>query len=202
MKLVGAGGQQVAHYLYDASGSVTTGGTAQLVLAQSMSRSFLFLENTSAANLTFEFGAARATCSLSSGGVSSVSVTNGGFGYTYPPSVLFLGGGGPGNSTYLGLNQPNGASPSNVATAVATLSGGSVNAITVNYSGSGYLIAPFVFLINYPNDPYGCAKPAATTGIVLASGGSMVWNGTACPTDAIAVYGGTTSQTFTVKWMD
>jgi hypothetical protein len=204
MKLFNAASQQVLHYIYDASGAVTAGGTAQLVLAQSLSRSFLFLENTSSANLTFEFDSARATCAISGGAVTSggFTITNAGFGFTYPPLIEFMGGGNAGVSNYLGLAQPNAASPGHAAKAHAVLTGGAVSSIVLDDPGAGYVLAPFMLFTNDPRDPNGCALPTATTGIVLASGGSMTWNGTACPTGPISVYGGTTAQTFTCKWMD
>jgi hypothetical protein len=203
MKLVGAGQQQMRHPLFDASGTITTGGTPQLVLARAQSRSFLAIQNNSSAGLLFEFGSARATCTISGGAVSGFTITNSGFNFTKPPLVRFMGGGAPpGTNNYLGLNQPNGYAPSNPATAIATLSGGSVNAITLTNPGSGYVCAPFVFLANSDLDPYGCATPSATVGILLpTASGAYMFNGTCCPTDSISVYGGTTGQAFSVKWM-
>ncbi len=209
MKLVGSSNQQIRHYMYDASGTVAAGGTAQLVLAQSQSRSFLLLQNNSAGNLWFEFGSARATATLTSDKVTSVSVTNAGFGFTKPPVVRFYGGGyelGGGknvNPSYLGLNQPNGSSPSNPADAVAVLTTGAVSSIVVNDGGAKYVKAPFVFLFNNDLDPYGCAVPSATSGILLTAGSSpLIWNGTTCPTDPIAVFGADTGAAFVCKWMD
>src|SRR5262249_38636756 len=100
MRLVGSGQQQRRDFLYSADGTITSGGTAQLVLAQSQSRSFLLLQNLSAGPLYVEIGAARATCTISNGAVASVSVANAGFNYTKPPVVRFLGGGG--NVPFLG----------------------------------------------------------------------------------------------------
>ena len=208
MLLVGARNQSKYDPLYDASGTVTTGGTAQLVLPQVPSRSFLFFQNLSTGNLLLEFGSARATATLTSGGVSSIAVTNGGFNFTKPPVVRFAGGGYANNGAYLGLNQPGGEGPNSalkagrVAKAHAVLTGNAVTSIVVDDPGAGYVIAPYVFIFNSDLDPYGCAAPSATSGmLILPSGGNLYMNGTACPTDSIAVYGATTSQAFTCKWM-
>ena len=58
--------------------------------------------------------------------VDSISVTNGGSGYTSAPSVSFSGGEGSG------------------ASATATISGGAVTSVTVTSGGSGYTSAPSV----------------------------------------------------------
>ena len=159
-----------------------------------------------------EIGYGSATATLTSKTVSSIAVNNPGFNYTKPPIIRILGGGlpqtGPGsragapNTSYLGLNQPNGAAPPNVATAVATLSGGAINAITVVNPGSGYVTAPYVQIISSDLDPYGCAVPSATSGFYLAAGQSKEWNGTACPTDPVAIFSTTQSAPFICRWMD
>lgn len=206
MRLVGSGGQQRCDHLYDASGSLA-GSSAQLILAQSRSRSFLQIQNLAATDMWLEFGSARATCSLTSGVVTTVTVSNAGFGFTLPPQVMFLGGGTDADGIFLGGNQPNYDSPQAIsggrpAQAHATLNAGTVNAIVIDDGGAGYKIAPFVFLLNDPNDPYGCAAPTSGTGVLLVrSGGSLTFNGTNCPTDPIAVIG-TKDAVFTCKWMD
>ncbi len=58
---------------------------------------------------------------LSAGGVTSITLTNGGTGYTSAPNVLILGGSGTG------------------ATATATISGGAVTGFTVTAPGTGYV---------------------------------------------------------------
>ena len=58
--------------------------------------------------------------------VASVTVTNGGSGYTSEPTVVFTGGGGTG------------------ATATASVNGGVVSTITLTNGGSGYISAPTV----------------------------------------------------------
>lgn len=69
---------------------------------------------------------ATATSTLAGDAVTSVTVTDGGGGYTTPPMVRFFGGGGSG------------------ATATATLTNGVVTSITVNTGGSGYVSPPTV----------------------------------------------------------
>lgn len=213
MKLVSAGNQQVRHPLFDASGTIITGGTAQLLLAQSQARSLLTIQNISAGLLTVEFGSARATASLTSGAVSSCAVTNVGFNFSKAPVVRFLGGGFAGNSSYLGLNQPNGAAPNSMSglsgrpaqgRAVMTGSPGNLAlaSITIDDGGAGYAIAPYVFLFNDDLDPYGVALPSATVGIQLQPEGSLTFESTACTTDAVSIWGATTGQAFVAKWMD
>lgn len=206
MKLVGSSSQIALHPLYDASGTIAAGGTAQLVLAQSMMRSHLILGNNSNDPLWFEFGSARATCALTGTSVSSFSITNAGFGFTRPPNVILLGGGPPPGQTtgpYLGLNQPNGFAPTHPATAHAVLVGGAVSSFVIDDPGANYLIAPYVFMYNDSLDPYGCAIPSANVGVLIPSGAPpLIYNGTVCPTDAIAVYGATTGDAFLCKWMD
>ena len=212
MKLVGSGEQSKFHPLYDASGTITTGGTSQLVLPQVPSRSVLIIQNNSSSgSLWFEFGSARAKATITSGAVSAITVTNGGKGFTYPPVVRFAGGGYAGNTAYLGLNQPGGEGPNSSivsgrpAKAHAVLTGGVVTSIVIDDPGAGYVIAPYVYIFNSDLDPYGGADPfysSTTTGIqIAASGGSLYINGTACPTDSIYVYGATTGQQYIVKWM-
>lgn len=209
--LTGIRGQVYADRLYDASGSITTGGTPQLILPVASIRSSLILENTSTGNLFVEFGAARATATLTNGAVSSFTVTNAGMGYTRPPKVLILGGAwGPlGNPVaapaYSVAGLPDWTSPNNIAQAhcVMTGSAGSqtVSSIVVDNGGAGYAYPPFVFLINDPLDPFGSAAPSATSGLqLIASGGSYTPNGSVCTTDQVAIYGATTGQTYTCKF--
>jgi hypothetical protein len=73
-------------------------------------------------------GAAVVTAVLATAGVSTVTVNNGGTGYTSAPTVTFSGGGGTG------------------ATATAAFSGGHVTSITVTASGSGYATSPTVVI--------------------------------------------------------
>lgn len=213
MKLVGASQQQVHHYMPDVSNTITVGGTAQLVMAQAPSRSFLYLQNNSLGPLWIEFGSARARCTISNGAVNAVTISNAGFNFTNPPVVRFVGGGGVGGTgstpavgaPFLGGNLPGYTSPSNMAVGHAVMTGAapnqSVASIVIDNPGSGYLCAPYVFIFNSDLDPYGCALPATNVGIQLTSGVPLIFNGTCCPTDSISVFGATTGQTFVAKFM-
>lgn len=198
--------------LYDASGTITTGGTPQLVRPMVPSCSHFIIQNLSTSNVMYvEFGSARATATITSGAITSITVTNGGFGFTRPPIVRFAGGGNEGNSRFLGLNQPGGDSPNSSLTAGrpakahAVLTTGVVTSIVIDDPGAGYAIAPYVFLTNTTLDPYGCASPffsSTVSGIYLgAAGGAYYVNGTVCPTDPISIYCSASSQPFTFKWM-
>jgi hypothetical protein len=212
MQLVGSGNQAKRHPLFTADGTIVAGGTPQLILPETPSRSFLKLQNLSVGPLWFEFGSARATAALTSGAISSITVTNAGFNFTKPPVVRFSGGGYSGNTSFLGLNQPGGDGPNSsivsgrVAKAHCVMTGTapnlSVSSIVIDDPGAGYAIAPYVFIMNSDLDPYGCAAPSATSGMLLTSNGPpYVLNGTSCFTDSVAVYGATTGQAFLARWM-
>jgi hypothetical protein len=211
MRLIGARGQQARDLVYDASGTIAAGGTSQLILPERKSTSFLFFQNISDTNMYLEMGSARATATLTSGVVTSVTVTNGGFGFTRAPEITFLGGGNTGwnmgNSMFTGCGQPGFPTPPKPAQAIATVAGGIVTAITVLDGGANYAKAPFVFIQNSLNDPYGCADPyfgSAASGVFLPgnSAFNLYLNGTAVATDPLAVYCATTGKAFTCKWMD
>lgn len=220
MILPGAGGQQNrGQPLYDASGSITTGGTAQLLLPRALSRSSLIIENISDTNMFVDFGSARATATISSGQVNAVSVANAGFGFSVAPMVVFYGGaytdpkmitptysiaGLPG---YPNPSNPNVADPGRPAKATCVMTGTapnlSVSSISIDDPGAGYAYPPFVFLHNRFMDPYGCALPSATVGILLvANGGSYTANGTVCTTDQVGIFCATTGKKFTCKFTD
>jgi hypothetical protein len=216
MRLPGATGQSsYGEYLFDASGMITTGGTPQLVMGKARSRSSLILVNNSAHNMYFEFGGARATATLTSGVVTSVSVTNAGLFYSVAPTVEFLGGAfDNGNQTtptfaYNSLPEyPAPTSPGSPAKAHCVMTGSAgaltISSIVVDSGGSNYAYPPYVFIRNRPWDYFGVANPfqgSATSGILLlANGGSYTANGTICTTDAISVYGTTTADAYCAKF--
>ena len=72
-----------------------------------------------------------ATAAINGGGVSGITVTSGGSGYAFVPTVTLSGG---------GFITP--------ATAVAVVSGGVVTGITVTNPGTGYTSAPTVAISN------------------------------------------------------
>lgn len=211
MKLIGAADQARRDFTFDASGTITAGGASQLLLPERKSCSFLSIVNISDTTMYLEIGSARASCTISNGAVNSVTVTNGGFGFTYPPGIEFLGG-GP-NVFFNPLIKSNAGAaaiygfpaPSRPARAHAVLGGGVVTSIVIDDGGSGYLIAPFVHMANDPRDPYGCADPffnSTNSGYPLSPGfGSYYNNGTVCTTDPISVFCASSAKPFTVKWM-
>lgn len=196
-RIVGFTEQQVLTPVYRADGTITTGGTPQLVLPRAAPRSSVLIQNTSASDtLYFEFGSARATATVSGGEVTAVTVTNAGFGFTYAPSVHFLGGGNMYNGRDLGLGYPNQLAPSNFATAHCVLSNGSISSIVIDNPGAGYDCAPYVLLLNDPNDNYGAAAPSATSGFKLNPGQWFQQDSSIVHTDAVAVYGATTGDSW------
>jgi len=219
VQLVGSRNQNARDIAYSVSSSIGSATVAQLVLPEHRSRSSLIFSNLSASQMFVEIGAGEATCAISGGVVTSVTVVNGGFNFTKPPIVEFLGGGSGGNSTFIGCGQPGydapgtqspfgqgpGAVGSKPATAIAVLSGSSVASITVLDGGAGYVAAPFVLLRNDPNDPNGCADPALNSGggIPVAAKTSLIINGTDCPTSPVAVFCATSGSAtrFSCKWM-
>lgn len=205
MQLTGIRGQDGRDFLYDMSGTITTGGTAQLLLPEQFGRSFLMIQNISDTNMFVEFGSARATATLTGTAVTSCSITNSGFGFTIAPIVKFLGGGnvgGPtGNSTFVGSTEPGAKSPQSPAHGHCVLSGSSVGSIVVDTPGTLYKVAPYVFISNSLNDPNGVATPSATSGTELLPQGSITFSGTSCPTDPVAIFCATTGKAFTCKFM-
>jgi hypothetical protein len=206
--LVGSRGQYYADRLFDVSGTITNGGTPQLLLPVALNRTSLIIQNISDTAMYISLGAPPATASLTSGAVSSVSVGNAGFGYSMAPTVHFYGGTNSNRNSspaYTLSGLPDYPAPSSPATAVCVMSGSAPNmtisSITVTSGGSGYAYPPFVFLQNRSLDPYGCSIPSATNGILLAaSGGSYTSNGTICTTDQIGIFCATSGKAFTCKF--
>lgn len=206
MYLPNTNSQSGLHRLFRGDGALTSSVTPLLVLPQALSRAVLLVQNISAANMWMETGCARATATITNGAVTSIAITNGGFGFTKPPIVEFAGGGGPvvANSAWNGVGligsaPPQGAntqtSPASFlrpAVGAAVLTLGVVTSITILDPGQGYVNKPEIIMANDPLDPFGCADPSAGGGsgqMLVASGGSYYNNGTACPSDAIALFG-------------
>ena len=147
---------------------------------------------------------------LTGGVVSSVVIDDAGFGFTLPPTVQFLGGGGIGWNYNDGLNvgstAPQSICPNNFARGQAVLAssaiaGSKVNSITILNGGALYKQAPYVFIQNNFNDPMGCGISSATSGIALSAvTGSFTQNGTMCTTDPISIFCATTGAPFTCYW--
>jgi FtsP/CotA-like multicopper oxidase with cupredoxin domain len=138
--------------------------------------------------------------------VAKVMLEFPGLGYTTPPAVTFVGGGGTGAAATATLNgvagvtlvtagagcttaptvtlTPAVADPGTGATAAATISGGVVTVITITNPGSNYLVAPTVALTG------GCTTAAtATATITLSSVGAItLTNGGSGYTSAPRVY--------------
>lgn len=186
---------QAPNPLYDFSGACT--GAAKLILPIWQTRTYFLFSNASSHDMLLVFGGATATATLTSGVITSISVGNAGFGYTYPPIVEFLGGGYPPNGVSAGTEGVGWAAvgaPSpvtaNKPAAVATLSGGAVNAITVQNGGAGFVTAPLVYLRNDPRDPVGAAAPSATVGILVKTGSApVIMSAEFCTNAQVAVYG-------------
>ncbi len=210
MFLTGAKGQVRRDNVFNASGSIASGSAPQLVLPESPSRAFLEFQNLSATVMWLEIGPARATATLTNGVVTAISVTasaasirNPGFGYTYAPIVNFAGGGDPTNIQQKSPGQYGYPSPNIPAQASAVLTGGAVSSFTIANGGAGYVNAPYVFIQNNQLDPFGCADPSQNSGSgyqIPINGGSIVFEGTFCPTDSIAVFCTTVGAQYTCMW--
>lgn len=207
MQLPGVRGQAYRDFTYDASGTITTGGTAQLVLPERKATSSFSFQNISDTVMYLEIGSARAHAVLTSGVVTSIVVDNAGFGFTRPPRVHFLGGASVGwnmsDGNYLGAGQQGYPSPSNFARGHAVLSGNTLGSIVIDNPGSKYANAPYILITNDIDDPFGCATPSATSGFLIPPlGGNInnLFNSSVCTTDPISVFCATTGKAFTVKW--
>jgi len=80
--------------------------------------------------------------------VQSVEINNAGYGYTTPPGVRFIGGGGNG------------------AAAIATIGDGIVGVINITDSGSGYILPPSILFT-------GISSVAAAATAVVSTAGSI-----------------------------
>jgi hypothetical protein len=211
MQLVGARGQQVRDVQYSVSGTTTSSATVMLVLPEQQMRSSFIFQNLSANAMYLEIGAGEATATISGGAVTGVTLVNSGTNYTIAPQVLLLGGGNANNTTYTGATDPTSWAPGMTqsndmgptgyqATAHAVISGGAMTGITVDNPGSGYAKAPWVLILNSPQDPNGVAAPSSSSGIYIAANGSYYNNGTVCTTSPIAVYCATSGSRWQCKF--
>lgn len=203
---VGIRGQFRRDFLYSADGVIAAGPASSLVLPEAKARSFLYIQNVGQADLWFEFGGARATATLTAGVVTSITMTNKGFGYTLQPAA-FAYGGGPveKNLSSKGAGLPDWPAPSRVAILTPVIVGGKIDSITINDGGAGYLAAPYISIQNNTHDGNGCADPfynSVLSGINLPpSAPPLIFAAGMCPTDAVAVYGDTAAAAFTCRYM-
>ncbi len=191
----GIRGQTHLDDLLDFSGTIASGGTAQLVLPQQPRRVSLFIANSSATDtITVGIGPATGTPTITSGGVASIAVANAGIGYTVPPIVRILGGVAPGDLQN---------APQHPAMAHAVLSGTAIGSFVIDDPGAGYssTILPYIYLENpLPNLGGGAFLPSLTAGIPLPSGFSFSTSGMIIvPTSAVAIFGPTNGNSFVVK---
>jgi hypothetical protein len=93
---------------------------------------------------------------------TTVTVTAGGSGYTYPPIVMF--------------GVPNITGPAGIqATGYSTLSGGAVSSITVVDQGAGYAFPPVISLLNDPREGVnGVPTGAGASAIATLTGAGTV----------------------------
>jgi len=182
--------------LLDFSGTITTGGTAQVLLPQQPFRSYLLIQNISSGLLTVGIGPAVATATVTSNKVASIAVNNAGLGYTVAPKVRLLGG------VTVGLYESHQAKQFGFkpAIATATIAAGAISAVTVSDGGAGYQTPPYVYFENpYPDLGGGGYLPSATAGVQLQAGQAWIFNGTFCPTSGVNIFGATTGQAFVCK---
>jgi len=141
----------------------------------------------------FGVGPAKATAALTGTSVSSITVNNGGVGYTIAPNVRIMGG--IYNGDYETSPQQIGGRQ---AAAHATISGGAVTAITIDDPGTGYLVAPLIYLENpLPALGGGAYAAAANNGIAVPNGSTLTFNGNLLvPASAMSIVGPTTGGQF------
>jgi len=101
--------------------------------------------------VSFTGSASAAATAIVGGAVStSVTVTNGGTNYTWPPLVF--------------LDSPPYASMGGYqATATSTIASAAVSAVTINNQGAGYTNVPNIYFINDPRDTTGTGAAAVAT---------------------------------------
>lgn len=192
--------------IFTFSGSITSGGTPQLVVPGERQRSYFEFVNNSTITLYLEIGEPQVSANLTSNSIGTLTVMNVGFGYTYAPNVVFVGGGPAGNLPDSATNAVpwRFGAPTTLAQAHVTISSGSIATIIIDYAGAGYVTTPYIRLEADPRDPFGCARPTASTGIPILPGGSYTMssgqNATGwVATGPVSVFGATTGSQFACK---
>lgn len=101
--------------------------------------------------VTFTGSASAAALAIVGGAVSTtVTVTNGGTNYTWPPLVF--------------LDSPPYASTGGYqATATSAITSAAVSSVTINNQGAGYVSVPNIYFINDPRDTTGAGATAVAT---------------------------------------
>ena len=209
MRFPGSKGQIGTRDLtYRADGVIASASLPQLVLPEQWQRANLKFQNTSTAIMYLEFGSVRAHATLTNGKVSNLTIDNAGFGFTLPPTVEFLGGGAADNTARIGTGDPFGPSPSfpapnRPAQAHAVLTGGNVTSFVIDDPGNGYLVAPYVRLINNNLDFIGCADPSVGggSGAIVYPGQWFTDEFMTVPTEQIAVFCATMGATFFCRYL-
>src|SRR5271157_1042249 len=214
MYLTGTKGQQSADRLYRIYGTIASGTASQLISPIPTSRAFLFFQNNSSATMWFGFGSALATATISGGSVTACTVINGGFGFTAPPIIEFLGGAaycplvglGPSGAGMPGYAAPNNF-PNNAggrpAIAHTVLTGGVITSIVIDDPGAGYAFAPFVDIRNADSDRYGCFDPfygSVAAGFLIGPNQSYFENGTNQCVEQISVFSTTVGAPYKFAW--
>lgn len=130
---------------------------------------------------------ATATATVSGGAVTTINITNGGSGYTGPPTINFYGGGSV-------------VSGGTKAKATATVSGGVITGITINGGGTGYTTAPTIVIsggnkgLLFPNLNLANLS-STTTPVASPADGLIAYNGGANSNNkALHFFNSTTSQ--------
>jgi uncharacterized repeat protein (TIGR01451 family)/fimbrial isopeptide formation D2 family protein len=139
-------GTGVAHYVISVQNPLTTTTASDVAVTDNLPSGFTYKSGTTVINGVAASNPCTANC------VGAVGVVSGGSGYTSAPTVSINGGGGSG------------------ATAVATISGGSVTAVIVTNGGSSFTSTPTVLLA-------GGGGSGATATASIATVGTPVWAG-------------------------
>lgn len=194
---------------FRADGTTNSDNTKpKLILPEGIQRAYVSFQNTSNNPYYIEFGSARATATLSGKGVASCAVTNGGFGFTRPPLVKFLGGGyaqgqasGP-NTSFIPYGDPYYPSPDHPAQGRCVLTAGVVTSIVIDDPGLNYIAAPYVSITNDPLDLIGCADPSLNSGsgLLLYPAQSLYDAHISVPTDQMAVWCSVASQPYFCRY--